>query len=78
MCLLVRVFDDVGGWVGWWVSFGLLVDVLAGGFVWGACFLVWVLLCFVCDVLFDLAVSCVVRYSGCWLFSLRFVYATGC
>lgn len=78
MGLLVRVFDGV-------VCLGWVVVSFAGGSGcarWWIC-LVWLLSClgllrFVCGVLFDLVVSCVVRCSGCWLFSLRFVYGAGC
>lgn len=42
MSLLVRVFDGVGC-LGWVVGlFGVVVDVLAGGFVWCGYFLAWV------------------------------------
>lgn len=36
----------LGVWVGGGFRLGLMVGVLAGGFVWGGYFLVWALLCF--------------------------------
>lgn len=68
----------LGVWVGGGFRLGLMVVCSLVGLFGVVTFLFGLYCVFACGVLFDLVVSCVVRYSGCCLFSLRFVYVAGC